>query len=61
MENLRLAADEALAGAQPYRFNAFKVETAKRAIVRAFLIAAGPDTSPKESTHDGKHPFAASS
>jgi hypothetical protein len=39
MENLRLAADEALAGAQPYRFNAFKVEIAKRAIVRAFLIA----------------------
>ncbi|HET6215373.1 MAG TPA: hypothetical protein VFE27_00060 [Acidobacteriaceae bacterium] len=41
LENLKLAADEALSQAQPHKFNEFKVDMAKRAIVRAFLIAGG--------------------
>jgi xanthine dehydrogenase YagS FAD-binding subunit len=35
------AADAALAGAQPCRHNAFKVELARRAIVRALQVAGG--------------------
>ena len=38
---LRRAADAALARARPYKENAFKVELAKRAIVRAALSAGG--------------------
>lgn len=37
---LRAAADEELANARPYRDNGFKVEIAKRAIVRAVTTAA---------------------
>ena len=37
----REAADRVLEGAKPYRDNAFKVELAKRAIVRALSIAGG--------------------
>lgn len=35
------AADRALQGAKPYRDNGFKIEMAKRSIVRALSIAAG--------------------
>jgi xanthine dehydrogenase YagS FAD-binding subunit len=35
------AAAEALAGAQPHRYNTFKVELARRAVVRALKIAGG--------------------
>lgn len=38
-ENFLLAANEILSGAKTYRDNAFKVEMAKRAIVRAFTNA----------------------
>jgi xanthine dehydrogenase YagS FAD-binding subunit len=38
---LRQAAETALAGAKPYEGNKFKVELAKRAIVRAVLTAGG--------------------
>jgi xanthine dehydrogenase YagS FAD-binding subunit len=38
---LRPAAEAALAAAKPYKDNAFKVELAKRAIVRAALAARG--------------------
>jgi xanthine dehydrogenase YagS FAD-binding subunit len=38
---LARAADAALAGAQPCRHNAFKVELARRAIVRALQVAGG--------------------
>jgi xanthine dehydrogenase YagS FAD-binding subunit len=37
----REAANRALEGAKPYRDNGFKVELAKRAIVRALSVAAG--------------------
>lgn len=40
-QTLRAAAEEELASAKPYRDNAFKVELAKRAIVRAATAAAG--------------------
>jgi xanthine dehydrogenase YagS FAD-binding subunit len=40
-ESFRAAAEQALAGAKPLQFNAFKVELAKRAIVRALSVAAG--------------------
>ena len=39
-QTLRAAAEEELAAAKPYRDNAFKVELAKRAIVRAAMSAA---------------------
>jgi xanthine dehydrogenase YagS FAD-binding subunit len=39
-QTLRAAAEEELAAAKPYRDNAFKVELAKRAIVRAAMTAA---------------------
>ncbi len=35
MENFRKAADAAMTGAKPLKYNAFKVELAKRALVRA--------------------------
>ena len=38
---LRRAADAALARARPYKENVFKVELARRAIVRAALVAGG--------------------
>jgi xanthine dehydrogenase YagS FAD-binding subunit len=37
---LAQVADAALRGAQPRRYNAFKVELAKRAVARALLLAA---------------------
>lgn len=40
-ENFRAAADAALAGAKPLQHNAFKMELAKRAVVRALSVAAG--------------------
>ena len=40
-ENLQAAANEALSGAKPLRENGFKVEMAKRAIVRALTSAGG--------------------
>lgn len=40
-ENFRAAADTALAGAKPLQHNAFKVELAKRAVVRALTVATG--------------------
>jgi xanthine dehydrogenase YagS FAD-binding subunit len=40
-EVLRKAAAAAVEGAQPYRYNAFKVELAQRAIVRAVQAAGG--------------------
>jgi xanthine dehydrogenase YagS FAD-binding subunit len=40
-ENFRAAAEQAVAGAKPLQHNAFKVELAKRAIVRALSEAAG--------------------
>jgi len=36
------AANELIRGAQPHRDNAFKVELARRSVVRALSIAAGP-------------------
>ena len=39
-ENFRLLAETVLAGAKGYSYNAFKIELAKRAIVRAFTEAA---------------------
>ena len=43
-------ADTALHGAMPLQFNGFKVELAKRAIVRALTSAAQPDgTHPAEA------------
>ena len=38
-ENFRKAADAAMAGAKPLRDNGFKIELAKRAIVRALTVA----------------------
>jgi xanthine dehydrogenase YagS FAD-binding subunit len=38
-KNFRAAAEAALRGAKPLRDNAFKVELAKRALVRAFTVA----------------------
>jgi len=40
-ENFQAAANEALSGAKPLRENGFKVEMAKRAIVRALTSAGG--------------------
>jgi xanthine dehydrogenase YagS FAD-binding subunit len=40
-ENFQAAANEALSGAKPMRENGFKVEMAKRAIVRALTSAGG--------------------
>ena len=40
-QTLRAAADAELQGAKPYHDNAFKVELAKRSIVRAVMTAAG--------------------
>lgn len=40
LENLKLAADEALSQAQPHRFNEFKVDMAKRGIVRASPVGS---------------------
>lgn len=40
-ENFRAAAELALAAAKPLQHNAFKVELAKRAIVRALNVASG--------------------
>jgi len=39
-ESFRAAAEEALSGARPLKDNVFKVELAKRTIVRAFTLAA---------------------
>lgn len=39
-EHLRAAAERELAAAKPYRYNSFKVELAKRAMVRAVTAAA---------------------
>ncbi len=41
VDSYRAAAEEALAGAKTYEYNAFKVEMAKQTIVRAFTVAAG--------------------
>jgi xanthine dehydrogenase YagS FAD-binding subunit len=38
-KNFRAAAEAALRGAKPLRDNAFKVELAKRALVRALTVA----------------------
>ena len=38
---LRQAAAAAVEGAKPYRDNAFKIELAQRAIVRALQVAGG--------------------
>jgi xanthine dehydrogenase YagS FAD-binding subunit len=56
LENLKRAADEALSQAWPHKFNEFKVVMAKRAIVRAFLIAAGHDNP--SSNKKGETPRA---
>jgi xanthine dehydrogenase YagS FAD-binding subunit len=40
-ESFQAAADELVAGAKPYEFNAFKVEMAKHAVVRALTVAGG--------------------
>ena len=40
-ETFRMAANEALTGAHPHQHNAFKIEMAKRTIVRAFTVAGG--------------------
>jgi xanthine dehydrogenase YagS FAD-binding subunit len=37
----REAAEDAVKGAQPYEYNAFKVEMAKQTIIRAFTLAGG--------------------
>ena len=43
IEAFRRAADAAMAGAQPQRDNRFKVELARRTLVRALTLATGPD------------------
>lgn len=43
-ENFSLAANYILSGAKPYRHNSFKIELAKRAIVRNGLMALNPQT-----------------
>jgi len=49
-ESFAAVADTALHGAMPLQFNGFKVELAKRAIVRALTSAAQPDgTHPAEA------------
>ena len=40
-DTFRIAANEALTGAQPHKYNAFKIEMARRTIVRAFTVAGG--------------------
>jgi len=40
-DTFRMAANEALTGAQPQKYNAFKIEMAKRTIVRALTVAGG--------------------
>jgi len=40
-ETFQMAANEALTGAHGYEHNAFKIELAKRTIVRAFTVAGG--------------------
>jgi xanthine dehydrogenase YagS FAD-binding subunit len=52
-ENFLAAADIILAGAQPYEFNSFKVELAKRAIARNCMMALHPETQ-----LPGAHPSA---
>ena len=44
-ETYRAAAEAALAGAQGFEHNAFKIPMAKQAIVRAFLIAQQGETA----------------
>lgn len=40
-ETLARIADAAVSGARPLKYNAFKVELARRAVVRALSVAAG--------------------
>lgn len=40
-DTFRMAAEEALTGAQPHKYNAFKIEMAKQTIVRALTVAGG--------------------
>ena len=40
-DTFRMAANEALTGAHGYEYNSFKIEMAKRTIVRAFTVAGG--------------------
>jgi xanthine dehydrogenase YagS FAD-binding subunit len=44
-ENFRRAADAALAGAKPLKDNGFKIELAKRALVRALHVTTQADTA----------------
>jgi xanthine dehydrogenase YagS FAD-binding subunit len=39
-KNFRAAAEDELAGAKSYKYNSFKIELAKRAIVRALTTTA---------------------
>jgi CO/xanthine dehydrogenase Mo-binding subunit len=51
------AARAALQGARPQKFNAFKIELARRAVVRALTVArAFPPTEPKNSDRGTKKP-----
>ncbi|WP_432714768.1 FAD binding domain-containing protein [Pedobacter sp.] len=43
-ENFSIAADIILEGAKPYKYNSFKIELAKRAIIRNCLMALDPES-----------------
>ena len=40
-QNFRTAAEAALSEAKPYKYNAFKIELAKRTLVRALMVTGG--------------------